>query len=1042
MPAHDPLPCGLYETLLDEELAALLEGRPDLIATLVAIDDESAPHTYSQLLWQIIRGALPITKPDRQVEIVNRLIELLSAEDGLDYTRRKILLKRPKTLLREVRPRSAHQPFPRPGTPLNISSLLTGSCDDPQLEHELKTEMMTADRVDILVSFVKFAGLRLLRPAFENLVERGVPVRVITTSYMGASDPEAVEWLAAQPGFSVRVSYDTERTRLHAKAYHFIRRSGFSTAYIGSANMSRPAMTSGLEWTVKVTAQDMPHILARFAAEFEGYWAKDEFAPFDASQAGRFREAIAFAHCNTQGEGPHFFADIRPHPFQERILEALAAEREAGSARNLVVAATGTGKTVMAGFDYARFRREHPSDSRLLFVAHRKEILTQARDCFRTVLRDQNFGGLLVDGIEPIEWNHVFASVQSLNGCQPWNHHGPDHFDFVVIDEAHHGTAGSYRPLFSHLQPKILLGLTATPERMDGSSILPDFSHRLAAEIRLPEALEEKLLCPFHYFGISDPVSVSDDRFWRNGKFDSNALTEIYTGDDLRARQRLDVILTSLKRYQPDLLSIHAVGFCASVRHAHFMAAKFQESGLNAEVLLGETPSEIRNQRIQAFRSGQITFLFTVDVFSEGVDIPEIDLVLFLRPTESLTVFLQQLGRGLRHCPEKDCLTVLDFVGQSHRKYRIDRKFSALLRTQRRRIDQEIERDFPNLPPGCSIQLERVAREHIMHNITESLGNLNHFIPEAIRTFAVETGLPLNFANFVESTGLTPLDILRKKTWSEWKSMANHEPPVADPDLQATRKALRRIILRTDPEQLDQFILLSSLKATEDPTPYGFSDVDSAALHYILWGQKGDEIGVRSYQESFDKWRRNERANNDLMEIAAWRKSVHSYPTPQVALPGNARLRLHAAYGLSEIKAAFGIAGLERPGPMGVGVIHLESLKVYLHLVTFKKEERDFAPTTRYRDYLISRSRLHWESQATTTQATATGQNYLHFRDRGYTILFFARREKRVEGETAPFIFLGSAANLVSAEGNRPIAMVWDLEHPVPAELFEVVRVA
>jgi len=667
-----PLPCGLYETLLDEELAALIAEHPELKPTLEAIDGESSANTYSQFLFQLIRKALPATKADRHVEIVNRLIELLSAEDGLDYTRRKLLLQRPDIVLREIQPATAVQPLPRPGTPLNFSSLLTGSCDDPQLEHELRTEMMTADRVDILVSFVKFAGLRLLMPAFENLVDRQIPVRIITTSYMGASDPDAVEWLAKQSRFSVRVSYDTERTRLHAKAYHFFRQSGLSTAYIGSANMSRAAMTSGLEWTIKVTAQDMPHILARFAAEFETYWARDEFVPFNASQSERFREAIAFAHGSGASIGPRFFADIRPHPFQERILEALAGERQAGFLRNLVVAATGTGKTVLAAFDYARTRRDSIDLSRLLFIAHRKEILVQAQDCFRTVLRDQNFGGLLVDGIQPHVWNHVFASVQSLNSRRPWLEFGATHFDYVVIDEAHHGAAGSYRQLFSELEPKILLGLTATPERMDGSSIMPDFDHRFAAEIRLPEALEEKLLCPFHYFGISDPISVAEDKFWRNGKFDSEALTEVYTGDDLRAQQRLDVILDSIKRYQPDLSRTHAVGFCASVRHAQFMAEKFRKMDLKAEVILGDTRSELRERRIQDFRKGLITFLFTVDVFSEGVDIPEINLVLFLRPTESLTVFLQQLGRGLRHSPEKDCLTVLDFVGQSHRKYRMD----------------------------------------------------------------------------------------------------------------------------------------------------------------------------------------------------------------------------------------------------------------------------------------------------------------------------------------------------------------------------------
>lgn len=1034
------LPCGIYETLLDEELANLLENRPDLIATLVSIDDESAPQTYSQYLWQIISQALPVAKPEQRIEIINRLIELLSAQDGLDHTRRKTLLKRKKSILREIRPVSSALPLLRPETPISISSLLTGSCDDPQLEHELRMEMMTSDRVDILVSFVKFAGLRLLRPAFENLVERGVAVRIITTSYMGASDPDAIEWLACQPGFSVRVSYDTERTRLHAKAYHFFRASGFSTAYIGSANMSKPAMTSGLEWTVKVTAQDMPHILARFAAEFEGYWAKDEFVPFDATQAGRFRQAIAFANRPSETSTTRFFVDIRPHPFQERILEALQADRDAGSWRNLVVAATGTGKTIMAAFDFAAFQRKQPNDSRLLFIAHRKEILAQARDCFRMVLRDQNFGELLVDGLQPTEWNHVFASVQSLNSRRPWSFTDSD-FRYVVIDEAHHGAAGSYRFIFEQLKPQILLGLTATPERMDGSSILSDFNHHFTAEIRLPEALEEKLLCPFHYFGVTDPVSVADDRFWNNGKFDVTALTDVYTGDDLRARQRLDVILESLKRYQPDLTSTHAIGFCASVKHAQFMAAKFKEVGMHAEVILGETPSDVRAQRIRDFRAGKITFLFTVDVFSEGVDIPEIDLVLFLRPTESLTVFLQQLGRGLRHSPNKDCLTVLDFVGQSHRKYRIDRKFSALLRTRRRRIDQEVELDFPNLPPGCSIQLERVAREHILRNIKDSLGNLNHFIPEAIQTFAGETGLPLTFGNFVESTGISPLEILRNKTWSEWKALAHREAPVSDPDLEATRKALRRIILRNDPERTDQLLKIGKSQVAEEPKSYGLSDPDAAAIHHLLWAKKGHEIGVKSYRESIEKWKRNPSSNQDLVEIAAWKKTVHPYPTPEIHLPGSTRLRLHASYGLSEIKAAFGLADLERTGPTGVGVIPIGPLKVYLHLVTFKKEDKDFAPTTRYRDYLISRNRLHWESQAATTQDTPAGQNYLHFKDRGYTILFFARLEKRIEGQTAPFIFLGPAADLISAQGNRPIAMVWDLEHAVPAELFEAARV-
>ncbi len=941
----------------------MLSAHPELSPIFEKLDDESAPQAFSQFLGQVLLKALPIVKADQRRSIMNRLIELLSSIDGLDYTQRKRLLEKPKTILRQINSPDQPNTYPEPATPLSVSSLLTGSADDPQLERELRTEMMTADRVDILVSFIKWSGLKLLLPAFEFLADRGVEVRIITTSYMGASDPHAVEWLAAQPCFSVRVSYDTERTRLHAKAYHFIRKSGYSTAYIGSANMSRPAMTSGLEWTVKVTAQDMPHILARFTAEFETYWAREEFVPFDGAHAHRFREAIAYAKQSTPAESPHFFADIKPHAFQERILESLLAARMAGSNRNLVVAATGTGKTVMAAFDYARFRGENRQASRLLFVVHRKEILQQARDCFRAVLRDFNFGEMLVDGQEPDRWEHVFASVQSLNSRTPWERYGPTHFDFAIVDEAHHGAASSYRPLFEHLRPKILLGLTATPERMDGSSILPDFDNEFSAEIRLPEALEEKLLCPFHYFGVTDPVSVADERFWKNGKYDANALEEVYSGDDVRAKLRLDAIWNSIERYQPDLSNTRAVGFCAGVRHAEYMAENFRLTGQTSEVVLGTTPRHVRTRRIRDFRDGKITFLFTVDVFSEGVDIPEINLVLFLRPTESLTVFLQQLGRGLRHAPGKECLTVLDFVGQAHPKYRIDRKFSALLRTTRRRIDQEIERDFPNLPPGCNLHLERVAREHVLANIRQSLGNLRTFIPEAIQTFEAETKKELTFGNFIHDTQLSPLEILSNRTWSEWKDLAHGTETVQDPHLADARRALRRLVLRTDPEFLKKAIRVSSEAVAEDPADYGLSEEEANALHYLFWSQRGEALGVSTHEESFRRWQQNHSAAADFIEIANWRLSQHPFPTRAIDIGMPCPLRLHATYGFREITAAFGKANLETTGPTGTGVVHLKDMKAYLHFVTFRKEEKDFSPTTRYKDYPISRTRLHWESQ-------------------------------------------------------------------------------
>jgi len=1024
------LPAGIYERLLDEDLQDLLVTCPELKPVLRAIDDEASPKSYAQFVGQLVQQALRIVKTDQRVDIVNRLIEMLSATDGLDFLARKRLLTDDRNLLLEIRQTGTS--FARPETPLSISSLLTGQGADPPLEHELRAELLTADRVDILVSFIKWSGLRLLVPAFDRLRNENIPVRIISTSYMGASDPPALEWLAKQPNVNVRISYDTGGTRLHAKAYHFVRNSGYSTAYIGSANMSHSAMTQGLEWTVKVTAQDMPHILERFVAEFSSYWESNEFEPFTENCFKRFRTAITDYKRRELG-GMQFFAEITPRPFQLRILEALEAARQNGSSRNLVVAATGTGKTVISALDYKRICEANNKKVPLLFVVHRKEILEHALGCFRTVLRDQNFGELLVDGAEPSEWNHVFASVPSLNRKAPWLRFGPEHFQFVIVDEAHHGKARSYRPLFEHLQPKVLLGLTATPERMDGSPILPDFDNQYAAEIRLPEALEEKLLCPFHYFGVTDSVDLSEELFWRNGRYDELALEAVFTGDDFRAKQRVDLILDALSRYQPDLGDIKGVGFCAGVKHAEYMAEHFNSADIPSAVLLGNTKREIRAERLQQFREGKLTFLFAVDVLSEGIDVPDINLVLFLRPTESLTVFLQQLGRGLRHAPGKDCLTVLDFVGQTHRKYRLDTRYTALLSRRRQRIDREIENDFPHLPPGCSIQFERVARDLILAKIRAVLNDLNHFIPEAIQTWAHAVRKPLTFGNFLDETGLTPGEVLASKTWSEWKALAMNRPLPDDPDLAAGRKTLPRLALRSDPE------LLRYVEAGS--APMAFREVKQGiALHYVLWGMKAANVGVQSYDGSIKKWRRNPTLISDASEIAKWRRKNTMIPTQKITLPFSCDLHLHAAYGSAEIKSLLGLATLEKSGPTGQGVMHAADLKCYIHLVTFRKEEKDFSPTTRYQDYPISRTKLHWESQSTIAQESATGKNYLNFIESGYTILFFARLEKKIDGQTAPFLFLGPAKDLLSYQGGRPISMVWELEYPIPSALFEEAR--
>lgn len=1030
---------GLYDSLLDCSLEEILASNPELRTVLDKIDREEQPARYANFISKFLEQALRIIEdPEKRLALCNRIIELMAGTDGMEHLTKRKLIEDRKSLLLEITPSNyARSGIPRPQTSIVESSLFTGSPLEPQLVHELMVEMQTADSVDILVSFIKWSGLRLLMPAFEDLRIRDVPVRLITTSYMGASDAPAVEWLAAMPNIQVRISYDTKRTRLHAKAYHFKRLSGFSTAYIGSANMSHAAMTSGLEWNLKITSVDMAHVLEKFTAEFETYWNSREFIPYDPSNPATLRRAIEQARKSSDIKTDFFF-DLRPHSFQERILEALNRERTSRNHyRNLVIAATGTGKTVISAFDYHRFYIEKNKKASLLFIAHRKEILQQALVTFRNVLREPNFGDLLVGPYKAERLEHLFCSVGMLANRRLWEHVGSDFYDYIVVDEAHHGTAASYRPIFDHFNPEILLGLTATPERMDGGNVAADFGNRFAAEIRLPEALEEKLLCPFHYFGVADPIDISSDRFWKNGKYDETELEKIYTGEHILAKQRLDVICSTLFRYEPNLENVKGIGFCVSIKHAQFMADMFNKRGINSSAFVSGIDSTSCESMLAELKTGTISFLFTVDKLSEGVDVPDINTVLFLRPTQSLTVFLQQLGRGLRHAPGKDCLTVLDFVGQAHRRYRLDIKLKSLLPKHRYAIDREVEHNFPHLPAGCSIQFDRLSRQYVLENIKTNLKNLAVQIPERLQTFTSDTGQELTFANFIRYHDYEPERLLVAESWSGWKAKANLAPFPVDPDFNVLKKALIRAAFISGPQEITRMRQIIGLLENNDINgALSLIQHYQNSVYYRFWAEPASRLGFTNLQNSFERLCQNPTILRDMNEILEWSDSSSQVVGSFVDLPFPCSLELHAHYGIKDIQAAFDRATLSSPGQSGVGVMHFKEIKAYALLITYQKTEKEFSPSTMYADYPVSRELLHWESQSNTTQQSPTGQNIIDHKVRGYTILVFARDQKRRNNCTVPFMYLGPADH-VSHESERPIKIMWKLRNPMPVEMFE-----
>lgn len=465
-------------------------------------------------------------------------------------------------------------------------------------------------------------------------------------------------------------------------------------------------MLDGCEWNVRLSAVDNRTILDKFLVTFEQYWQDTE--SFETYDRARFLEV-------TQRRDPARDAlaqavRLMPLPHQQAALDALAMERAHGHHRNLVVAATGTGKTVVAALDYARLRKQMGGDATLLFVAHREEILDRSLARYRAAVRDGHFGEKLVGRHKPRDGRHVFASIQSLHAARLAELR-PDAYDVVVIDEFHHAAAHSYDALLRQLEPRILLGLTATPERADGRSVLGWFDGRIATELRLWDALDQGLVSPFQYFGIHDGTDLSAVDF-TIGRYDVAMLEKVYTADHVRA----SLVLRAVHDYVRHPRAMRALGFCVSVAHAEFMAAFLNEKGLPSLAVHADTTEADRRLALQKLGDGTVNVVFAKDLFNEGVDVPAVDTVLFLRPTESATIFLQQLGRGLRLEEGKSCLTVLDFIGNAHRKFRFLDRFKALSRGTRAEVRRAIEDGFPHLPSGCDIRLDNESRAIVLAN--------------------------------------------------------------------------------------------------------------------------------------------------------------------------------------------------------------------------------------------------------------------------------------------------------------------------------------
>lgn len=1031
---------GVYEQIINRlfqlKLNEVDTERFYIGKKLISKDD--AVHILSKYLQHLIEvafvGAPEEQDVDKYTQFVNSVIKTLGKEFNVDDTELD-LIDAQKSILTAVVDRTNYE-YPdieqhlkaiTPVTSLSRSALFFGGRGPADMESELNREILCSDEICWVVSFIKTSGLNLLWNSLSKFANEGKRLRVITTTYTGATDYDAIARLATLPNTEIKISYDGTQDRLHAKSYIFLRNSGFHTAYIGSSNLSHYALKDGKEWNFKATQFELPQVIEEVRNSFETYWSDATFEPFIPGISDeRLKKALG-----TDWKTPllDFSAlDLmRAKDYQQEILEKLDVERNVhGHYHNLVVAATGTGKTVIAAFDFKRYREAHP-DCHFLFIAHRQEILRQAMQTFRIVLDDPNFGSLWDGNNEPSSYQHVFASKDTLRNRVDELQLTNDYYDYMVVDEVHHIVAPTYVKLMTCFKPQILLGLTATPERTnEQEDITTFFDGHISAEIRLPAALNAGLLSPFHYYGIPDNVDLSEVK-WSGHGYDVAELSRIYTQNDFRT----GLILKKMQEYigVSQLHKVRALCFCVDKNHARFMNAKFTLAGLKTAMLTSDDNDHHRRIVKKQLQAGIINYLFVVDLFNEGVDIPEIDTILFLRPTESATVFLQQFGRGLRLHKGKDHLTVLDFVGHSRAEFSYKERFEALIGRHSRNIKEEIEGGFTNAPFGCKIILEDKAKEEIITNIEGYLRSLNkNRIIKEIAAYHSVCADTFSLKGFLAYSHVPFHKVYGSLTWGELCQLAGVQKKVSEHAAQLKYAVTKKWLATDSYSYFTQLLRFADSGFKCDVSAFSENEKRQAVmLYYDLFDKAGNYASI---DEMFSDIASDSLFIKEFKEVVTYLRDICSAPEKEdnsVYKEWNP-LRLHGVYTKAQIQAALGLSTIERKSASREGVERNKDIKLEAMYVDIIKQ-REEGSMTAYQDYAQNREFFHWETQNRVREGSREAEAY---RTGANNMLLFVRQqvEHPDYGCRMGFTYLGQVT-IKSIEGSKPMQIVWHLNTPM-----------
>ncbi|ALX49643.1 DUF3427 domain-containing protein [Lentibacillus amyloliquefaciens] len=919
--------------------------------------------------------------------------------------------------------------------------------EQTNLLKELTSSLETCNRFYFSVAFVNFSGLQLLLDALKEAKQRGVEGKIITSTYLNFTEPKALDRIREFENIDLKIFVTERNIGFHTKAYIF-EYDDYFKVMIGSSNITQSALKSNVEWNVEIISKNDESFIQQVISEFHGLWDRstvvDDFFIQDYKQFIKNIDRVTSSQTMIYEKAEY----IVPNSMQHKAMENLERLRNLGEKKALVIAATGTGKTYMSAFDVKKLKPK-----KLLFVVHREEILAKAKETYEKLLPNSNLTfGMLTGTRKDFDADYIFATNKTIS--RYYHRFNSNEFDYIIYDEAHHVTAETYQHVIDYFKPDFMLGMTATPERGDSQSIFGIFDFNVALEVRLHDALEDDIVVPFHYFGITDidEIDLSD--------VPVDDLDEITKR--LKVNERVDFVIEKMKFYGHDGKKRKCLGFCASKEHARYMAAEFNNRGIPSSYLSGEDDVPVREARIAELEDdlNELQVIFTVNIFNEGVDIPSVNTVLMLRPTNSPIVFIQQLGRGLRKYQDKSFLTVLDFIGNHTKTFLIAIALNGNRYYDKESLKVAISTGFAHLPGATHIQMDKISQERILAQIDqEKFTSMKYLKEEYFEFKKMNSGrVPDLLMDYYKYDGAPdPVRFIDKE-----KSYLNFVAKVEkDQQLQqllayeSFEKVLKWLSSMLPLKRIYDFIILNYLLEHPSVT------IDEVEQEILKWVEMVDEDSVFHAMEFLNQKFFDDTQKKRVPKLANLHgeRLTRSHLFEQLLANPNYKRYLYDVieYGLFRYEREFGEDYL--------GVPHFKLYEQYRMmdaalLSNFRKthssfrgsgllvngkdyflyidlhKEADIKESINYNDKIIDRIHFQWETPNKTSQGTDQGKNIIFNQDRGINLHLFVRKFKEIEKNSIePYIYIGKG-NTISFKGEKPIEVQLELENTLPQQLY------